>query len=134
MSGAAVGIAARPAKRLGYFFTAVGEKIIGFAGKRDRVGRFELLAARRGQRQHLHVDAGCVHVGDPRVADIGQLRENLGEPAADLLRMFLALSPGAGTKCGGREMLFERDRAHGRFSWRSFMASVAGSAAAGTDL
>ena len=98
-------------KRAGCRFTTRRE-IVGFGGQRDRLGGVGLLGARRGQRQHLHVDAGGVHLGEAARADIGELGKHFGKPAAGLLGLFLALAAGAFEKFRRGEMLFERDRSH----------------------
>ena len=72
-----------------------------------------LLGAGRGQRQHLHIDAGGIHLGQAAGADVGQLFEYFDETAALLLRLLLAGTAGAFEKFRRGEMLFERDGAHG---------------------
>ena len=81
----------------------VGEAVVGLTGERHRLGRVELLHARSGQRQHLHIDAGRIHVRDPVVAEIAELLDELG-----VARQVL---PGTFDERPGRVVLFERDRA-----------------------
>ena len=92
------------------FLHRFGEEIVGFARDRDLLRRFRLLDPGRIQREHLHVDAGGVHVRDALVADILKLLENLraaGAPIAEPLGEFLAgpaINPGL-TKCSSRVMV-----------------------------
>ena len=83
----------------------VGEAVVGLTGERHRLGRVELLHARSGQRQHLHIDAGRIHVRDPVVAEIMSCSMSCG-----VARQVL---PGTFDERPGRVVLFERDRAHG---------------------
>lgn len=46
------------------------ESLIGVARHRDRDFFAETLRARPAERQHLHIDAGFVHVAQPLVAEI----------------------------------------------------------------
>ena len=100
------------------FLHRLGQKIVGVAGERDRLGGVQLLGAGRGERQHLHVDAGGIHLGDAAGADVGELLERLEETAALLVRLLIADAAGAGKKFRRGEMLFESDGAHG---WCGFL-------------
>jgi hypothetical protein len=100
----------------------VGEEIVRLPRDRDLFRHLGLLDPGRIQRQHLHVDAGGVHLGEAPVADILQLLENLraaGPPVAELLNEAPARP---GNEAGTREVLFKGDgpqfhahpqRAHG---------------------
>jgi hypothetical protein len=46
------------------------EDVVCLTGERYRLCRLELLDARKGQRQHLYIDACGVHGRDPAVAEI----------------------------------------------------------------
>ena len=106
--------AARQSRRsaLGFFFIAVGERIVGVARKRDRVGGVQLLGARRGQRQHLHVDAGGVHGGDALVADIAKRLEQLERAAFEFQRRVFEVLAGTVEKQRRGEMFFKSDDLH----------------------
>jgi hypothetical protein len=84
-----------------------GDRIIGVTGERDRFRGIELLGAGRGQRQHLKVDAGCVHRGNAFVADVARRFDQLDGAA----RFFQVLT-GALDKQRGSKMLFQSDDAH----------------------
>jgi hypothetical protein len=79
----------------------LGEEVVCLTGERYRLCRLELLNARKGQRQHLHIDACGVHGRDPAAAEIAQLfdelfvtRRNLGMTAGRF-RLGLQLPPQA---------------------------------------
>ena len=74
------------------FLHRLGEEIVGLPGNRDLLRRVRLLDPWRVEREHLHVDAGGIHVGDALVADIlklivnpGAARTRIAEPLGELL-------------------------------------------------
>jgi hypothetical protein len=77
------------------------EEVVRLTSERYRLCCLKLLNARKGQRQHLHIDACGVHRRDPAAAEIAQLfdelfvaRRNLGM-AAGRFRLSLQLPPRA---------------------------------------
>jgi hypothetical protein len=90
-----------------------GQRVIGIARESSCLSRFQLLHARRGQRDDLHVDAGGIHLGDPSLADVAQIAHQPFGEAANLARLFLEVATRAIEKAGRSEMLFKRDGAHG---------------------
>jgi len=50
----------------------LAQGVVGLSGDADRVRSGEALDPRRVQRQHLHVHALVVHVGDALLADVTQ--------------------------------------------------------------
>jgi hypothetical protein len=90
-----------------------GQRVIGVARQRHRLGGFQLLDTRRGQRDHLHVDAGGIHLGDPAFADVAQVAHQPLGAAAHLARLLLEVAARAIEKARRGEMLFKRDGAHG---------------------
>jgi hypothetical protein len=78
-----------------------------------RLGGFQLLDTRRGQRDDLHVDAGGIHLGDPPFADVAQVAHQPLGTAAELARLFLEVAARTIEKVRRGEMLFKRDGAHG---------------------
>src|ERR1700741_4369538 len=91
----------------------VCQHIIGVASEYLCVANFQLLDTRRGQRNHLHVDAGGVHLGDAALAEVAQVAYQLLSPATELTSLFLEVTARAIEKVRCGEMLFKRDGAHG---------------------
>ena len=56
------------------------EPIVGAARQPHGEFRVEPLHRRRAMRQHLHVDAGGVHLGDPALADVVEAGRDIGLP------------------------------------------------------
>ena len=79
----------------------------------DGLGGVELFGARRGQRQHLHVDAGGVHRRDAARADVAQRPDELGGAVLELARRLFQIDSGTVQKERCSKMLLERDDAHG---------------------
>ena len=50
----------------------LGQEIVGFARGSHLLRPFDLLDARRIERQHLHVDLGGIHLGDSLGADLAR--------------------------------------------------------------
>jgi hypothetical protein len=50
----------------------LGDKLVGRTSEWDGSLRREDLYARRRQRQHLHVDSGFIHAGNPLVGEVEQ--------------------------------------------------------------
>ncbi len=88
----------------------IGEVVVRLAGQCDGLGRLELLQARGGQREHLHVDPVGIHLRDPAVADVAQLLDESGiadDPGCPMEVLPRPLQEGrAGI------MFFKRDRTH----------------------
>src|SRR5215207_105414 len=55
----------------------VGQAVVCIARQRHRFGHIELLHDGRRQRQHLSVDPGGVHAGDPDVVEVAELLDQL---------------------------------------------------------
>jgi ABC transporter substrate binding protein len=91
----------------------VCQHIIGVASEHLCVANFQLLDTRRGQRNHLHVDAGGIHLGDAALAEVAQVAYQLLSPATELTSLFLEVTARAIEKVRCGEMLFKRDGAHG---------------------
>jgi hypothetical protein len=94
----------------------LGQRVVVGAGQVDpRLARYE-VGARAGDRQHLHGNAGGVHVRQPRVAEIrefvapgGLSPDEVGSGKAapgDCVRR------DAGDDAGDRVVLFQGDDAH----------------------
>ncbi len=93
---------------------AVGEVVVGVARHRDRIGGFHLLDAGRGERDHLHVDAGSVHQRDAPGADVAEFADEPGHTVAGVPA--LLLHPVQRSVDEGRrgKVFFQRNRAHCR--------------------
>jgi hypothetical protein len=88
------------------------EEVVGFAREGDCLGRFELLCAGGGERQHLHINACCVHLGDSLVSKIGELLEEIGSAGAEAQSFFFEVFPGAVEKSWTGKMFFEGYGSH----------------------
>ena len=99
-----------------------GEVIVGVARERDGIGRVQLLDARRGERQHLHVDAGRIHFRQSLGIDVAQPLDQIGIAAADGFGPVFQLAPGDVEKSRRGEVFFKRDGAHGCYTPNSFSA------------
>ena len=102
-------------------FHRVGEVIVGVARQRDRLGRVQLLDARRGERQHLHVDAGRIHFRQPLGADVAQPVDQVGIAAADRFGAVFQLAPGTSKNPGVAKVFFKRYGAHGCYTPNKFL-------------
>ena len=89
-----------------------GKEIVDFAGQRDGVGGIELLGAGRSQRQHLHVDAGCVHRRDALVGDIGEALDQPRGAAFEFERRVFQILAGTVEKARRCEVFFKGNDAH----------------------
>src|SRR6266480_884925 len=94
------------------------ELVVGIMRECHCLGRVELLHARRGQRQDLHVDPGSIHLRDPvfiefaqSIQKLGKARRHLGM-VVDRLCLVLELASWTFHECCGRVMLFKCDRSH----------------------
>src|SRR6185503_17622615 len=58
-------------------FHGVGEPVVRIARHGDRDVGAERLRAGRAEREHLHVDAGRVHVREPALAEVEVLRDDV---------------------------------------------------------
>ena len=95
------------------FLDRGGEEIVGVADDCRRVGLLQLLDARRGERDDLHVDAGRVHGGDTLVAEVAQFGDQfLGAGVVELFRLLLEIAPRTVEKRRSGKVFFERDGAH----------------------
>ncbi len=100
---------------LGIFLHRRRERVIAFARQRHCLGSVELFGTGRGERQHLHVDAGGIHRRDPFVADVAQRLDELGAAALEFERGVFEVLPRAVEKQRRGEVFFQRDRAHRAF-------------------
>ena len=83
-------------KASGILLDGLVQAVIGIAGHGDRDVAAEGLRARRAERQHLHVDAGGVHVRQALGAEIGVLRDDVvAELLAAALQVEIAEFVGA---------------------------------------
>ena len=78
------------------------EPVIGAARQSDGGLRVELLQPGIGVRQHLHIDAGLVHLSEAQFADIV-------EPLDDPRRIGRLLTDGVTLHLGVEVMLFQGD-------------------------
>ncbi len=85
------------------------QQIVDLARHRHGRRRIERLAAGLIVRQHLQVDAGRIHGGEPRVAEVEQFRDHV--EAEQLLAIVAAMRAGRKVLLLPRqdEVLFERD-------------------------
>ena len=100
------------------FLHRLCEEIVRFDGDRYLLRRFGLLDPGRIEREHLHVDAGRIHLGDALVADILELLVNpcaAGSSVADLFDEILARTR---EESRTDEMFFKGDGSHRRSVWR----------------
>ena len=88
------------------------EEIIGVVRHADLVGGFELLDARRIEREHLNVDPGRIHFGYALVADTVQLLDNPRALAAALEKFVLEPTARTVEKSRAGEVLFNGNRSH----------------------
>jgi hypothetical protein len=91
------------AHRLGHF-------VIDVAGQRTCRIRIERIEAHRGERQHLEIDPGLVHVGDPAGTDV----EEFGLEFRKLRGSFPVMRSGCSeedsvTKCSSSVMVLMED-------------------------
>ena len=77
--GSAVGSAAKPSNRLGGGLHDLQEPVVGAPRDRDRGLGVHALRGGRRVRQHLHVDAGFVHLADAQLADVEEPVAQLGQ-------------------------------------------------------
>ena len=77
-----------------------------------RVTRFRLFHARSVERQHLHVDAGGIHLGDALVADILKLLVNPYAAAPSVAELFGEIFAWTREERRTDEMLFKGDGSH----------------------
>ena len=83
-----------------------------FARERLRLLALELLDARRGQRQRLHVDFSRIHRRDPAIADVEEVGDEPRKPPADLGGALLEPAVWSVEEGGRDEVFLERDDAH----------------------
>ena len=89
----------------------LGEFIVDIVGQRTRRIRIERIEAHRGEREHLEIDAGLIHVGNPSSAEV----EELGVQFSKLRASSLAIGSGGVQEGLGNEVFFKRDGAHSRY-------------------
>ena len=88
-----------------------GHRVVGVAGHGVPGGGFHLVDQAGGDREHLHADAGGIHVGEAAFADVEQLGLKrldeciCGKPAAFAVR-------GGVHDARGCHVLFESDDSH----------------------
>jgi hypothetical protein len=94
------------------FLDGIGKIVVGIPSHRDGIGCFQLLHARRRQRQDLHIDTGGVHFRQPLGPEIAQAVHHQRVTAANLLRPLFDETCGTVKEWRARKMLFKRNGAH----------------------
>src|ERR1700677_3273769 len=90
----------------------LGETVVRFPSEFHSLDGFELFGSRRREREHLHVDAGGVHLRDTLVSEIAQLFEEFRRATAKSLGLLFQLASGPIEKGLGGEMFFEGYGSH----------------------
>ena len=117
--GLAHGQVRKAGEAVGMARDRLGQGVVGLAGQRHALRAVDEVGAGAGGRQHLHGDAGLIHRGEPPLADLGRQLQRVDATGQDGPGPEAA--PGNGLAADvalhqrrDREMLFERDDAHGR--------------------
>ena len=109
-----------PGQPIGAAPDRLRERVVRLPGQGHRLVRSELLHARRGEGEHLHVDARRVHPRDPPLAEIAEVLHELRVARRHLGMVPSLLDPGHEVpprtfeKRARSVVLLQRDHPHHR--------------------
>ena len=96
---------------------SIRDQIVDATGRLHGRAGFKIVKTRRGQGEHLHVDALLVHQRQPTLAEIGQALAGFAPVGNCGYGVVRRRGGGPGRADAGRQdMFFDGDQAHGRLT------------------